>query len=195
LGDAADTILPGRQGLWDTAQIMTSLRKDTAGRLMIGSMGRVMGDARTRHVAPLGGADAAALVSRHSGRWGSRRRGTAYRADARSPAAHPQAGRGALYAIGYNGRGITTGTVFGKAMAELLTGMNPADLPLPMSECAPIAAHPCGAALRGRLCREPDHERVGTMSDATQIRVGVDIGGYVHRRGAGASPGGLRRNF
>jgi hypothetical protein len=31
LGDAADTILPGRQGLWDTAQIMTSLRKDRPG--------------------------------------------------------------------------------------------------------------------------------------------------------------------
>jgi glycine/D-amino acid oxidase-like deaminating enzyme len=31
LGDAADAILPGRQGLWDTAQIMTSLRKDRPG--------------------------------------------------------------------------------------------------------------------------------------------------------------------
>jgi glycine/D-amino acid oxidase-like deaminating enzyme len=46
LGAAGDAILPGRQGLWDTAQIMTSLRKDVAGRLMIGSMGRVMGDAK-----------------------------------------------------------------------------------------------------------------------------------------------------
>ena len=35
--------------------------------------------------------------------------------------------------IGYNGRGITTGTVFGQAMAELLTGMDPAGFPLPIS--------------------------------------------------------------
>jgi glycine/D-amino acid oxidase-like deaminating enzyme len=89
LGDAANAILPGRQGLWDTAQIMTSLRKDQAGRLMIGSMGRVMGDAKSG-------------ISR---RWAERtlRRmfpdlgpvafETAWhghdRAHARSPAAHP----------------------------------------------------------------------------------------------------------
>ena len=36
--------------------------------------------------------------------------------------------------IGYNGRGITTGTMFGQAMADLLTGMDPADLPLPITE-------------------------------------------------------------
>ena len=36
--------------------------------------------------------------------------------------------------IGYNGRGITTGTIFGQAMAELLTGMKPEDLPLPITD-------------------------------------------------------------
>jgi len=36
--------------------------------------------------------------------------------------------------IGYNGRGITTGTMFGQAMAGLLTDMDPADLPLPITK-------------------------------------------------------------
>jgi glycine/D-amino acid oxidase-like deaminating enzyme len=39
-------------------------------------------------------------------------------------------------AIGYNGRGITTGTLFGQSMAALLTGMNPVDLPLPVTDLA-----------------------------------------------------------
>jgi glycine/D-amino acid oxidase-like deaminating enzyme len=42
--------------------------------------------------------------------------------------------------IGYNGRGITSGTVFGQAMAELLTGGDPADLPLPISDVAHVPA-------------------------------------------------------
>jgi len=41
--------------------------------------------------------------------------------------------KGLYTSIGYNGRGITTGTVFGKAMADLLTGLDPKDLPLPVS--------------------------------------------------------------
>ena len=49
--------------------------------------------------------------------------------------------------IGYNGRGITTGTVFGRAMAELLTGTNRSDLPLPMTELHTVT----GAAFYSRL--------------------------------------------
>jgi glycine/D-amino acid oxidase-like deaminating enzyme len=147
LGAAADAILPGRQGLWDTAQIMTSLRKDVAGRLMIGSMGRVMGDARSG-------------ISR---RWAERtlRRlfpdlgpvafETAWHGMiALTPDHLPRIHRlaeGLYTPIGYNGRGITTGTVFGKAMAELLTGMDPADLPLPISDMRTDRAAP----LKGRL--------------------------------------------
>jgi glycine/D-amino acid oxidase-like deaminating enzyme len=51
--------------------------------------------------------------------------------------------------IGYNGRGITTGTVFGKAMADLLAGMDPADLPLPVSAPRAVAA----TGLRARFYR------------------------------------------
>jgi glycine/D-amino acid oxidase-like deaminating enzyme len=35
--------------------------------------------------------------------------------------------------IGYNGRGITPGTMFGRAMADLLSGGSEEDLPLPIS--------------------------------------------------------------
>ncbi|MEL6196513.1 MAG: FAD-binding oxidoreductase, partial [Pseudomonadota bacterium] len=43
LGDRVTDILPERQGLWDTGSIMFSLRRDMADRLIIGSMGTVVG--------------------------------------------------------------------------------------------------------------------------------------------------------
>ena len=44
LGDRVAGILPEGQGVWDTAPVMRSIRRDGAGRLIIGSMGRVHGD-------------------------------------------------------------------------------------------------------------------------------------------------------
>ena len=43
-------------------------------------------------------------------------------------------GEGLWTTIGYNGRGITTGTVFGQVIAGLLTGQDPKELPLPVTE-------------------------------------------------------------
>ena len=44
LGARIAGILPEGQGVWDTAPVMRSIRRDGAGRLIIGSMGRVHGD-------------------------------------------------------------------------------------------------------------------------------------------------------
>jgi glycine/D-amino acid oxidase-like deaminating enzyme len=114
---------------------------------MIGSMGRVMGDAKRG-------------ISR---RWAERtlRRmfpdlgpvafETAWHGHiALTPDHLPRIhvlAEGLYTPIGYNGRGITTGTVFGKAMAELLTGMDPADLPLPVSDMRTDAPHRCASRL------------------------------------------------
>ncbi|GGX93315.1 hypothetical protein GCM10007160_21070 [Litchfieldella qijiaojingensis] len=39
-GDAADRILPERQGAWDTRSVLSSIRRDAQGRLILGSLGR-----------------------------------------------------------------------------------------------------------------------------------------------------------
>ena len=44
--------------------------------------------------------------------------------------------------IGYNGRGITTGTIFGEAISGLLTGMDTRDLPLPATDVAAVGNAP-----------------------------------------------------
>lgn len=134
LGESAAGILPQRQGLWDTGRIMMSLRRDASDRIVIGSMGRVLGtkgDGLSR-------------------RWAARQlerlfpelgpvafeeawHGRIAMTPDHLPRVHELA-PGLFTPIGYNGRGITTGTVFGKAMADLLTGTPRDDLPLPFSD-------------------------------------------------------------
>ena len=135
-------ILPGRQGIWDTGQIMFSLRRDAFNRLIIGSMGTVVGS-----------------VGRGlSHRWAKRQIARLY--PELGPVTFEEAWHGQiamtpdhlpriyqlapnLYTpIGYNGRGITTGTIFGECMADLITGMDPAKLPLPLTEVSTVRSAP-----------------------------------------------------
>lgn len=142
LGAEAAHILAGRQGLWDTGQVMFSLRRDAFDRLIIGSMGKVVGQA----------------TSGLSHRWARKQLSRIFpdlRDIAFEDAWHGQIAMTPdhmprihnldenLYtAIGYNGRGITTGTIFGKSMSALLTGMAPEDLPMPMTTMSPVATAP-----------------------------------------------------
>lgn len=142
LGPDAAHILAGRQGLWDTGQIMFSLRRDAHDRLIIGSMGKVVGDA----------------TSGLSHRWARKQLARVFPdltgiefeeawhgQIAMTPDHLPRIYNldDNLYtAIGYNGRGITTGTIFGKSMAGLLTGMAPEDLPLPITKMSTVPSAP-----------------------------------------------------
>jgi glycine/D-amino acid oxidase-like deaminating enzyme len=134
------TVLPGGEGAWDTARILTSVRMDAAGRLVIGSVGA------------LGAWDGAL----HEG-WARRRMwrlfpqlrgiGFAHRWFGRigtTPDAVPRLiapGPGALGIAGYNGRGIAPGTVLGRLLAEVALGRAAAPA------LAPAAPDPA-AALR-----------------------------------------------
>ena len=133
LGARAASILPGGQGLWDTGKIMMSLRRDKAGRLIIGSMGAMIG-------TPQKGV---------SQRWANRKLarlfpdlgpveftngwdGQIAMTSDHLPRIH-QLDDGLFTPVGYNGRGITTGTIFGMAIAELLTGGDRANLPVALT--------------------------------------------------------------
>lgn len=147
LGPEADHILPGKQGLWDTGQIMFNIRRDGFNRLLVGSMGKVVGS-KDRGL---------------SQRWARKQIGRIF--PGLGPVEFDEAWHGQIAMtpdhlpriyeletnlftpIGYNGRGITTGTMFGETMAGLLTGMDRADLPLPMTELATVPS----ARLASRL--------------------------------------------
>jgi glycine/D-amino acid oxidase-like deaminating enzyme len=142
LGANADAILPGKQGLWDTGQIMFNIRRDAFNRLLVGSMGKVVGSKE-------GGL---------SHRWANKQIKRIF--PFLGPVEFEEAWHGQiamtpdhlpriheldtnLYTpIGYNGRGITTGTMFGETLAGLLTGMDPKDLPLPMTNLSTVSTAP-----------------------------------------------------
>ena len=142
LGDNAAHILPGKQGLWDTGSIMFNYRRDAFDRLHIGSMGTIKGS----------------TTKGLSQRWARKQikrifptlddvefEHAWYGQIAMTPDHLPRIYEldSNLYTpIGYNGRGITTGTVFGKAMSELLTGTDKANLPLPITSLTTVPSAP-----------------------------------------------------
>lgn len=134
LGERAASILPGGQGLWDTGPIMFSLRRDQFNRLIIGSMGALIGTAEQG----LSQRWASKQVSRLFPDLGPVTFQDAWHGQiALTPNHIPRIlklDEGLYTPIAYNGRGITTGTLFGEAMAQLLSGGDVSDLPLPVTE-------------------------------------------------------------
>ena len=116
---------------------MTSLRRDPEGRLIVGSMGRVMG-------TPQQGASvrwASAQLRRMFPGLGPVPFESAWHGQIAMTQDHiPRLCRlapGVFTAIGYNGRGITTGTVLGRELAHLAAGADPAGLSLPLTTQKP----------------------------------------------------------
>ena len=132
-------ILPGRQGCWDTRQILSSFRFDQAGRLVFGSVGALRGTGLPIHRAwarrALAKLFPALAGVAFEGEWYGMIGMTADHL----PRFH-RLGRNVVSFSGYNGRGIAPGTVFGRCLADLALGtIGEADLPLPVTE--PKTAH------------------------------------------------------
>lgn len=122
----AGDILAGGEGAWDTGLIMTSFRRDEAGRLIIGGMG----------------SDAATHTN-----WAERKLAKLFPRLAGAEIEHAwsgkiamtqdhlprilRLGREGLAIFGYSGRGIGPGTVFGRAAALALLNNDESGLPLP----------------------------------------------------------------
>ncbi|MBP1873732.1 glycine/D-amino acid oxidase-like deaminating enzyme [Ensifer adhaerens] len=126
----ANRVLPERQGTWDTGLVMTSFRMDQQNRLIFGSIGRLDAMAQGTHRA-----FAARSVRKLFPYIGDFR--FEYWWDGRIgmttnnlPAMHTLAPN--VFSVsGYNGRGIAPGTVFGKALANHVTGQTSA---IPLAE-------------------------------------------------------------
>ncbi|HLD67336.1 MAG TPA: FAD-binding oxidoreductase [Pseudomonas sp.] len=138
-GAAAQRILPGGQGAWDTRQVLSSIRRDAEGRLLLGSLGsgtrkpawflRTWAERIQRHYFP----DLEAV------QWQSTWTGCiAFTPDHLLRLFEPAPGL--LAVTGYNGRGVTTGTLVGKAFADYLVSGEPQALPLPMQAMGKVKA-------------------------------------------------------
>ena len=126
-----DQILSGSEGCWDTGLVMSSWRRDRAGRLIIGAMGALSHVGSTVHI-----------------NWLRRKLGQMFPSLADQPFEAQWAGRIAMTSehipkildlgqgfacFGYSGRGIGPGTVFGRQMAEALLSGDHTALPVPVS--------------------------------------------------------------
>lgn len=126
-------ILPGRQGCWDTKHILSSYRLDAANRLVFGSVGALRGTGSAIHR----GWARRALARLYPALAGIGFESEWYGQIGMTSDAVPRLHRFADSIIGisgYNGRGISPGTVFGRILAEHLLGRLPeAALPLPVT--------------------------------------------------------------
>ena len=128
------SILPGGEGCWDTRTVLSSFRIDAAGRLIFGSVGALRGTG--------------AAIHRDWSRRALRRMfpqlgdpvietewyGMIGMTGDHLPRLH-RFGPQAIGFCGYNGRGISPGTVFGRMLAEHILGRREeADMPLPVTE-------------------------------------------------------------
>ena len=128
------SILPGREGCWDTRMIMNSFRFDQAGRLLFGSIGalrlaglevhRAWAKRALKKIFPqIGEVEFEAQWYGMMGMTGNA-----------LPRFHRLAPNVVTF-CGYNGRGIGTGTVFGRLLADHVLGkLSEKDLPLPVTD-------------------------------------------------------------
>ncbi|EPC00057.1 hypothetical protein L861_07785 [Litchfieldella anticariensis FP35 = DSM 16096] len=135
--DILPDILPERQGAWDTRTVLSSIRRDSAGRLILGSLG--CGDdkplsyiqcwanrVKDHYFPQLGKLEWECT-------WTGR---IAFTPDHTLRLFEPAPG--ILAVTGYNGRGITTGTVVGKGFAHYIINNDDQLLPLEMQSSRPI---------------------------------------------------------
>jgi glycine/D-amino acid oxidase-like deaminating enzyme len=130
----AASILPGREGCWDTRLIMNSFRFDQAGRLLFGSIGALRLAGLEVHRAWAKRALKRTFPQIGEVEFEAQWYGMMGMTSNALPRFHRLA-ENVISFSGYNGRGIGTGTVFGRLLAELVLGkLSDKDLPLPASE-------------------------------------------------------------
>ena len=140
-GEAAEAILPGKQGAWDTRTVLSSIRRDKEGRLLLGSLGKGEGkplNYLTRWANTVQNHYFPALGNvRWQYTWTGK---VAFTPDHTLRIFEPAPG--ILSATGYNGRGVTTGTVVGEGFAHYIAKGDDSLLPLPIAQPKPIKARP-----------------------------------------------------
>src|SRR5690606_21540968 len=128
------TILPERQGVWDTKEVLSSYRFDQQGRLVFGSVGALRNTGVAVHRAWAKKALKRIYPQIGDVEFETEWYGKIGMTNDSLPKYH-RLGRNVVGFSGYNGRGIAPGTVFGKFLAQLVSGeITEADLPLPVTD-------------------------------------------------------------
>jgi glycine/D-amino acid oxidase-like deaminating enzyme len=132
------SILPERQGVWDTKQVLSSFRFDQQGRLIFGSVGALRGTGTAIHRAWAKRSLKKLFPQIGDVEFEAEWYGQIGMTDNSLPKFHVLAPNVISFS-GYNGRGIAPGTVFGRELALHILGHKTLnDLPLPASQVEPV---------------------------------------------------------
>lgn len=132
-----DSILPSREGAWDTETVLSSFRLDQAGRLVFGSVGALRNTGTSVHRD---------WARRAMKRIFPQLRGVSFEyewygrigmTEDDLPRFHVHAPKVISFS-GYNGRGIAPGTVFGRVLADYIRSDGAVDMPLPVTAVQPV---------------------------------------------------------
>jgi glycine/D-amino acid oxidase-like deaminating enzyme len=127
------SILPERQGAWDTKEILSSFRMDQAGRLIFGSVGALRGTGAAVHRAWARRAIRSLFPQIGDVRFQAEWYGMIGMTADNLPRFHKLAPNVIAFS-GYNGRGIAPGTTFGRILANYVSGrIDDQHLPLPVT--------------------------------------------------------------
>ena len=127
------SILPERQGAWDTNEVLSSFRFDRAGRLVFGSVGALRGTGAAVHRSWAKRALKKLFPQIGDVSFESEWYGLIGMTDDHLPRFHKLADN-VIGFSGYNGRGIAPGTTFGRLLAlHTLGQLDEKELPLPAS--------------------------------------------------------------
>lgn len=132
------SILPGRQGVWDTKEVLSSFRFDRQNRLVFGSVGALRNTGTAVHRSWARRALRRIYPQIASVEFEAEWYGTIGMTRDNLPRFH-RLDEGVFSFCGYNGRGIAPGTAFGRFMAAWLRGeRTDADLPLQPTAPRPV---------------------------------------------------------
>ncbi len=127
-------ILPEKQGAWDTKEVLSSFRFDKRGRLVFGSVGALRGTGTGIHKSWARRALKKLFPQIGDVAFEAEWYGKIGMTTDNLPRFHRLA-ENVIGFSGYNGRGIAPGTVFGRTLAELISGaIAEKDLPLPVTD-------------------------------------------------------------
>lgn len=127
------SILPNCEGCWDTKEVLSSFRMDQAGRLVFGSVGALRGTGAAIHKAWARRSLNRLFPQLGEVEFEAEWYGKIGMTDNALPRFH-RFGTNVIGFSGYNGRGISPGSTFGKVLAHHILGdIAEANLPLPLT--------------------------------------------------------------
>ncbi|TGR15135.1 FAD-binding oxidoreductase [Mesorhizobium sp. M4B.F.Ca.ET.190.01.1.1] len=134
-----ESILPNREGCWDTKKILTSFRLDDEGRLICGSIGALRGGGAEIHSAWARRTLIKLFPQLSDVQFEAGWYGMIGTTSNHLPRFH-QFAPNVVSVCGYSGRGISPGTVFGRVLADHILGrVGELDLPLPITTPEKVA--------------------------------------------------------